>query len=316
MVVSRRLPGQVPLGRVARVTLGALVGAAGLVHAVLIPEHFAERFTYGVFFVGAAAFQLVVAALLMGRRQPPPALYRAARWGSLGLVALWIVTRAVAPPGAAVPEEVSLAGVLATGLELAALLGLAVVVPPQPRPRRRTGIAAGWGAFAGTAFALLFALASSTLVVQEEPLPPTVGVPSVAVYGRTLGPLSPWVQVVLSRHVYLHGSVMTLAFLVIAAVLVGTAVALAVDLARAAPECSPHRATWLSLAPAFVAVPSCCGAPLVGFLGVGVIAPLLSATPWILAATTAMLAVHVTVLAHRRAAGGHRPSGGTRPYES
>ena len=289
------------LRRPTRVILGSVVGLAGVIHAALTPAHFSERAAYGVFFVGAAGFQVTVAAVLLRRRAPAQQVYAIALWGSLALIALWIVTRAVAPPLGDAPEEVSAAGVAATGLELAALIGLAVAMPRRQfaATRNRSRVAAAWGIIAGLAFALLFALASSTAVYQTKALPQSLTVPSVTVYGRSLGTQSPWVQLLLTRHLYLHGAASTLAFLVASAVLLGLATGLAVAVGRRAPACAPSRARWGGLAPSFLAVPSCCAAPLAGFLGTSAITPLLAVTPWVLAATTLFLAVQVAALMRR-----------------
>lgn len=229
-------------------------------------------------------------------------MYTAALWGSLGLIAVWIVTRAVTPALSTEPEEVSLAGVAATGLELAALVGLVVFVPPRRRARLRRvrrRVAIAWGALAGLAYAGLFALASATVVYDPGPLPGSVSVPSAAMYGGSLGFQSPWVVLVLTRHLYVSAAIWTLAFLLISATLLGLAAGLATAVADAAPACAPSRSRWLALAPSFLAVPSCCAAPLAGFLGAGAIAPLLLATPWVLAATTVFLLVQTVALTRR-----------------
>lgn len=289
------------VSRPLRLLLGALVAAAAAIHLALTPAHFGEQFAYGVFFLGAATFQLVVAVALVRPTEPPPAVYRAAVFGSLALVGLWTATRAVAPPLATEPEEVSFEGVLASGLELAALAGMAVALPVRSprrsaRPRRP---AVGWGALIGLGFALLFGFASSTIVYQPDPLPASVGVPSVSVWGRSLGTTSPWIQIVLTRHLYVHGSAITLGFLVVAGILLAVAGSLALGLARCAPEMAPGRVRWLALAPALVSVPTCCGAPLAAVLGASVLPSLFLATPWILVGTTVVLGVETVDLARR-----------------
>jgi len=281
--------------------LACLLAVAAVIHAALTPEHFHERLAYGFFFVAAAAVQASIAVALVRTRELSAIVYRAALWGSLGVVALWIVTRAIAPPLGSVPEEVSLAGVAATAAELAVIVGLVIVGPPQ-RSRTHRGtrrIAIGWGLVAGLAFALLFALASSTLVYTDTGLPASVPVPSAAMYGRSLGAQSPWVTVVITRHIYINGAMGTLAFLVLAGALLAVAVGLAVPLHRVVGSCRTQRTGWLAVAPAFLVVPSCCAAPVAASLGAGVVAPLLAATPWILAAATVLLLGQAIVLRRR-----------------
>src|SRR5579884_1393000 len=71
--------------RLATLAAAVTVALAGLIHLVLIPEHFAERFLYGVVFTAMALFQLTLAWLLL--RRPGPRVYRAGIWGS-GLIVL------------------------------------------------------------------------------------------------------------------------------------------------------------------------------------------------------------------------------------
>src|SRR5690242_18604646 len=104
-----------------------VVGLAGLIHLSLIREHFEERFVYGLVFTALAIFQLTLALLLVVR--PGPRVYRVGTWGSGLIVLVYVATRLIPLPGASGPEEVDALGIAATGLEIAAVLLLAVAVP-------------------------------------------------------------------------------------------------------------------------------------------------------------------------------------------
>lgn len=140
---------------------GRLAWVAAGIHLALTPEHFKESFVYGVFFLAASVFQLILGWLLLFRAGPK--VNCAGAIGSLVLIATWIVTRAVAPPlspdGGA--EPVTLLGVLATGAELATLMLLATALPVPTATRRWTRWA--WGSAAGITFAGLFLFASGAV---------------------------------------------------------------------------------------------------------------------------------------------------------
>jgi hypothetical protein len=299
------VPGRQPTPRLpwrTRIVLAQLLALAGGIHLLLTPEHFAERPAYGVFFFTAATWQLWLAGILALRADPPGWLYRLGIWGSLAIAALWVTTRTLAPPlpGGQV-EPVTLAGVAATALELAALLALAAVLPATPsRPTPgRPRFAAGWALLAGAGFALLFALASGTLVYTPTPLASGIPVPSLRLAPVPLPLGSPLVTVFLTRHLYLLGPAAVFAFLGASAALLAVSTGLGVGLARAAPHCPPRRGGLAAVAPSLLAVPVCCGTPLAAVLGTGAVLPLLRLTPWLLAATTALLAIHVATLWRR-----------------
>lgn len=273
---------------------GWLAWVAAAIHLVLTPEHFEERFVYGVFFLAASLFQLVLGWFLLFR--PDPRVYRAGAIGSLVLIATWIVTRAVAPPlspeGGA--ELVTLLGVLATGAELATLVLLATAMPVPSATRRWTRWA--WGAAAGIPFAGLFLLASGALsYVSFAGNPPSLNLLSPAFSLNY-----PVVYGLLLPHLWVVGSWSTFVFIAIAAVLVAANVATVTGRQAVAPECNPRPRGLLAVAPSLFAVSSCCGIPLALFLGAGAIGFLFKATPWLLLVTIAMLVANLMVM--RRAA--------------
>jgi hypothetical protein len=279
----------------------ALIAAAGLIHLVLTPEHFREQTLYGVFFLAAALVQLMLAAVLLLR--PTPWVFRVGALSSAGLIGAWLATRAVAPPFSSLPERVTLAGVLATGVELAALILLAALLPVG------NGEAAGpprfalpWALLAGPLFVLLYLVAVGALARVEADVSESVAVPSLSVDASNGWSLrSPWLVVALSDHVLLSTSWSVAAFVLIAGVLVALNTGLIVGLARSTRACRPQAGGVLAVAPALVAAPTCCGAGLpLGFaLGGGTIAPVLAVTPWLLLATGMLLAANLAVLVRR-----------------
>lgn len=146
----------------ATILTAALVLAAAGVHLFLTQEHFREGPQFGLFFLATDAFQLWLAFVLL--LMPGPRVYRIGLWGSAAIAATWMLTRLIPPPGAPKPEPVEIWGVLATGLEIAAIVALASSLPsvaPPPSARARRAIAAAVGA----GFASLVLLASGVVAV-------------------------------------------------------------------------------------------------------------------------------------------------------
>jgi hypothetical protein len=127
---------------------GALSLAAGAVHGGVAPEHFAEWWGYGLFFVVAATAQAVLGLALLtdavNPRDSGPGwrrLQRAMLWagvvGNLLILALYTVTRTVGipflGPGAGTIEEIGLPDVASLAFEVAtvALLALALRRPRE-----------------------------------------------------------------------------------------------------------------------------------------------------------------------------------------
>jgi hypothetical protein len=268
---------------------------------VLTPEHFAEHVLYGVFFLVAAVAQLLLAALLVLR--PGVWVFRVGVLSSLGLIATWLTTRALAPPFSTGPEPVTFAGVTASSVELAALVLLAVGLPVgADRLAGRPRIAWRWALLAGPAFVLLFLFATGALARLPTDLSEAFAVPSLSVDadgGWTFQ--SPRLTAVLTDHILLSVGWAVAVFVLVSGLLVALNAGVIVGLARCSAACRPQTGGVLAAAPAFVAAPACCGAGVpVGFaLGSGTYAPLVSATPWLLLATTALLAGNLVLLRRR-----------------
>ncbi len=269
-----------------------LVWVAAAIHLVLTPEHFEEKTVYGVFFLVAAVFQLVVGWLLI--RSPTPATLRAGAVGSLLLLVVWMVTRVVTPPLAPETgaEPVTLLGVLATGAELAALV-LLIGAAPVPAARSRRQVLT-WGSAAGIIFAGLLLLATNAVSYTSFAYLTNPGrPPALNIYTDGLSLQTPLIYGQLLPHVWLVASWSTLLFVVVAAVLLGVNLALLTS--RRAGHVTPRRAVASAL-PAFVAVSGCCGAPFALFLGTSAVVALVSLTPWLLLATIGLLSVNIAVL--------------------
>jgi hypothetical protein len=132
MGVSRRL--YAPLSIAA-----ASAAAAGFVHLAVAPEHFAEWWGFGLFFVLCGEVQLGWA--LLARRAPGKAALSVGLAGSLLLVVLWALSRTSGlpfGPEPGVPEAVGTPDVLAVALELVTAASCAWALTQQ---RASTAIA-------------------------------------------------------------------------------------------------------------------------------------------------------------------------------
>jgi hypothetical protein len=112
-----------PLSWAAAVTAAGLLGAAG-VHVAVTPEHFAETWVYGVFFVTLATLQVATAVLVLVR--PSRHLAAALALANVAVVVLWAVSRTSGLPLGPQAGEVEAVGaldVLATGFELVVVAG-------------------------------------------------------------------------------------------------------------------------------------------------------------------------------------------------
>lgn len=276
--VHEDAPASSGLPETARPVVAALAWGAAATHLLLTPEHFAERTVYGVFFLSASLFQIVLGWLLVTR--PSVRVLKAGAGGSLALIATWIVTRAVAPPlspeGA--PEPVTLLGVLATALELATLVLLASFLPIPRGRSQRTRVA--WAAGAGLTFVLLVLLASSAVSYD-----PRAGLRAVAFsvwWGDRLSLGTPLVYGSLLPHVWVVGPWSTFVLTTLAGMLLALNVAAMMRARAALVRCPPRRRGFLALAPTLLVVSGCCGAPLALFFGASAVVALYRATPWIL----------------------------------
>lgn len=281
---KRGAPGASDGPAVDRLVAGGLI-VAGLIHLILIPEHFGESLLFGVVFTAMAALQLGLAVALLWA--PTARVYRVALAATLVLLGTWAGTRFVAPPTGSGPEEVDVWGVIVAGVELAVVVLLASSVPSLgARPRRRSA----WAAAAAFGFAVIYLLASGSAGSE----PPLDGYGFVSLDTLT-GDFSTTIPAAV---VYLNGGRVfvtlpwsTGIFLPIASALVAAQVYLALGMAACAPRLKARRRGTISLIPALFAAPICCGAPLLSFLGTSAVLSLSRFTPLLLVATCLLLGV-------------------------
>jgi hypothetical protein len=107
---------------VLRVTAALCMAGAGLMHLLILPEHFEHAPAHGWFFAAAGAVQLAWAAF--GWRKGHP-LVDGFGWILAGsLILLWGVTRVLPAPFSTGPEEVDGAGLISKALEAGAMAAL------------------------------------------------------------------------------------------------------------------------------------------------------------------------------------------------
>lgn len=129
----------------------ALSVGAGLVHAAVTREHFDEHLAYGAFFASVGVAQIVWPVWVIRTRSR--AALTIGLVGTTGIVAIWVVSRALGlpvGPDAFEPERVGVSDGLATALEADVVVGCVLLlrgpfkkrVGPLPKP-------AGWRSHAG-----------------------------------------------------------------------------------------------------------------------------------------------------------------------
>lgn len=132
--LHRRPSGLVVLAAAATVV-------AGIVHLVVMPEHFEESVLYGSFFLVLAAGQATYAWCLLVSPSRP--VLAAGVLGNSAVVALWLVTRTVGLPFGPFAGEVEAVGpldLLAVTAELTMIVAAALLLA---RTQRRTALAVG-----------------------------------------------------------------------------------------------------------------------------------------------------------------------------
>jgi hypothetical protein len=110
------------LAPAAVLVAAALSAGAGIVHAMVSPEHFSQDLLYGAFFGAAAAAQIGWSALAAVRPHLPVML--AGVFGNSAVLCLWMLTRTVGVPlgvAAGQREPVGMLDVVCGLLELGAI---------------------------------------------------------------------------------------------------------------------------------------------------------------------------------------------------
>ena len=283
--------------RLAVLAAAAAMAGAGAVHLALIGEHFAEGLLFGFAFLMMAAYQLVVGGVLVAR--PSRRAYGAGIWGSALIVAVYLATRIVPPPAATVPEQITPLGVVATSLELGALV-LLVTVLPETEGRHWPVPAWVGGLVIGLATPLLWVFVTGAL---QWAGPVAYRVPNLSIDTSVQSTLTPALYGWVSSRLYLFLPWWAGLGAVALGVLAGANVWLATRLRRAGTISGRRRrASLLGLLPAAFAAPVCCGIPLAALFGIST-ATLFAGAPFATAAALGLLTLNVLALDHIRRAG-------------
>ncbi len=234
---------------------------------------------------------------------PSTRLLRAGVVVGLGLVLIWSLTRVIAPPlapGGHGAESVTGWGVVASGVELGSVLALLLVAARSEWAIGRVR-AVAWAGATGAGYLVVFALSSSMVVYSGEGWPPDVEAPP-AVTLRDTGYLTlttPRLNVVLTDHIALTAPLLTYVFLLLSAVLLTCNVAIGLTAPATARSTRGGRGAFV-IAPALLAGPVCCGAPLLAFLGTTALGAAAVFSPVLLAAVTLLLAVQGSAMLRQR----------------
>ena len=127
-------PSRVLVSAAALLTLGA-----SLIHLAVTPQHFEEYLPYGLFFLAAGAGQIALAVALVVA--PARRLFIVGLAASVGLIALWALSRTVGvpigPDGAWQPETMGFTDIICTFLELVAAPLFLILSLRRPHLRHR-----------------------------------------------------------------------------------------------------------------------------------------------------------------------------------
>ena len=118
----------------------ALSIVAAAIHLWVIPEHLAEWWGYGTFFLGLTAAQFLYAALIV--RTQRPAVLVLGLVGTVATLAMYAWSRAVAVPVGPMqgqPETVELIDMICNAAEVGLIFVLAALLGRVPQPRQDAG---------------------------------------------------------------------------------------------------------------------------------------------------------------------------------
>ena len=166
ILLRRRTMGGVRVYSAALLTL-----AAALIHLAVAPEHLREYLPFGVFFLAVGCAQIVLAVELFAR--PTRGLATAMGAFSVGLVAMWFVSRTVGlpvGPSAGTPEQIGLPDVVCNLLEIIAsvLLVSLIIWPARCALRQMWLIGVGSAPSGLVAVAMTFVATSAALNGMPE----------------------------------------------------------------------------------------------------------------------------------------------------
>lgn len=107
---------------------------AGVVHAVVCPEHFQEYWVFGAFFLATAVAGIGYAVWVLAR--PARWLLRAGVVANVGIVALWLSTRLIGlplGPDAGQTEAFGVMDLVASSAEICAAVAAVMLLRSFPR---------------------------------------------------------------------------------------------------------------------------------------------------------------------------------------
>jgi hypothetical protein len=101
------------------------VAAAGVIHLIVAPQHYAHAPAHGIFFVVVGLAEIAWAIIFLG--QPTQRVYYTGLLLTGGLLVLWAVTRIIPAPFHGHAEAVDLGGIVCKISELVGLAALLLV---------------------------------------------------------------------------------------------------------------------------------------------------------------------------------------------
>jgi integral membrane sensor domain MASE1 len=132
----------------ARLLAGALSAVAGLIHVQATVDHAGEYWLFGVLF-GAVALAQIGLAVALWRTRAPDGVLVASAVVTLGVVAVWLVSRTVGlpvGPSAGTAENVGVSDAIAALTELVFVSLVSAIVRPDGRTGRHLAWLAGGNA--------------------------------------------------------------------------------------------------------------------------------------------------------------------------
>jgi hypothetical protein len=145
----------------ARILAGSLSAVAGLIHVKATVDHAGHYWLFGVLF-GLVACAQIALAVALWRRQVPDDVLVAGAVVTIGVVAVWLISRTAGPPIgplAGEAEPIGVSDAFATMIELVFVAVVCLIVRPDGRVGRRLAWLSG-----GHAVRLGIALASAGLL--------------------------------------------------------------------------------------------------------------------------------------------------------
>lgn len=122
-----------------RILAGALCAVAGLIHVKAMVDHAGHYWLFGVLFGVVACAQIALGVALWRTRVPDDVLVISAAL-TIGVVAVWVVSRTVGVPfgpGAGEPEPIGVSDAFASMIELVFVAVVCRIVRPDGRIGRR-----------------------------------------------------------------------------------------------------------------------------------------------------------------------------------